>query len=48
MTTSLKNRVVVVTGGSKGIGRGIAQVFADAGAKVVNGGVKTGHWAAQK
>lgn len=34
MTDSLKNRVVVVTGGSKGIGQGIAQVFADAGAKV--------------
>ena len=34
MTQSLKGRIVVVTGGSKGIGRGIAQVFSEAGAKV--------------
>ncbi len=35
MSHSLKDRSVVVTGGSKGIGRGIARVFAAAGAKVV-------------
>lgn len=35
MSHSLKDRSVVVTGGSKGIGHGIARVFAAAGAKVV-------------
>jgi 3-oxoacyl-[acyl-carrier protein] reductase len=35
MTQSLKERSVAVTGGSKGIGKGIARVFAQAGAKVV-------------
>jgi 3-oxoacyl-[acyl-carrier protein] reductase len=34
MTQSLIGRSVVITGGSKGIGKGIARVFAGAGAKV--------------
>ncbi|NMM43627.1 3-oxoacyl-ACP reductase FabG [Rhodospirillaceae bacterium KN72] len=35
MLTSIKGRSVIVTGGSKGIGRGIATVFARQGAKVM-------------
>ncbi len=35
MLTSIKDRSVIVTGGSKGIGRGIASVFAKQGAKVM-------------
>lgn len=35
MLTSIEGRTVIVTGGSKGIGKGIAQVFASKGANVV-------------
>ncbi|WP_172652663.1 3-oxoacyl-ACP reductase FabG [Rhodococcus opacus] len=35
MFTSIEGRSVIVTGGSKGIGRGIARVFASAGANVL-------------
>ena len=38
MFTSVKDRAVIVTGGSKGIGKGIARVFAEQGAHVLIAG----------
>ncbi len=38
MFTSIEGRTAIVTGGSKGIGFGIAKAFADAGANVVIAG----------
>ena len=35
MLTSISGRSVIVTGASKGIGKGIARVFANQGAKVL-------------
>ena len=46
MLTSLKGRSVIVTGGSKGIGRTLAERFRDAGYRVAatyrSGGVPDG------
>lgn len=43
--TSIRDKVVYVTGGSSGIGLGIAQVMHDAGAKVVIGNYNDSQWA---
>jgi len=50
MLTSIKGRSVIVTGGSKGIGKGIARVFAAQGANVMIAarGEETGRAAAEE
>lgn len=40
MLGSLQNQVAIVTGGSRGIGRGIARVLAKAGANVLVAGLE--------
>lgn len=40
MLGSLQNQVAIVTGGSRGIGRGIARVLANAGANVLVAGLE--------
>ncbi len=50
MLTTIKNHSVIVTGGSKGIGKGIARVFANQGANVMLAarGVEEGEAAAKE